>query len=59
VIAVLVVVAVIVGILNGVVLRLTMRTLHNTFETVNNEESPTSPPSTTMLRSGGVRIRGR
>jgi uncharacterized membrane protein len=53
VIAVLVVVAVIVGILNGVVLRLTMRTLNNTFETVNNEESPTSPPPTTMLRSGG------
>lgn len=59
VIAVLVVFAVIVGILNGVVLRLTMRTLNNTFETVNNEESPTSPPSTTMLRSGGVRTRGR
>jgi uncharacterized membrane protein len=53
VIAVLVVVAVIVGILNGVVLRLTMRTLNNTFETVNNEESPTTPPPTTMLRSGG------
>ena len=53
VIAVLVVVAVIVGILNGVVLGLTMRTLNNTFETVNNEESPTTPPPTTMLRSGG------
>ena len=53
VIAVLVVVAVIVGILNGVVLRLTMRTLNNAFETVNNEESPTAPPPTTVLRSGG------
>ncbi|MBO0881096.1 MAG: alpha/beta-hydrolase family protein, partial [Mycobacterium sp.] len=53
VIAVLVVVTVIVGVLNGVVLRLTMRTLNNTFETVNNEESPTAPPPTTMLRSGG------
>lgn len=53
VIAVLIVVAVIVGILNGVVLRLTMRTLNNTFETVNNEESPTTAPPTTMLRSGG------
>ena len=53
VIAMLVVVAVIVGILNGVVLRLKMRTLNNTFETVNNEESPTTPPPTTMLRSGG------
>lgn len=53
VVAVLVVVAVIVGILNGVVLRLTMRTLNNTFETVNNEDSPTTPPPTTMLRSGG------
>ena len=37
----------------GVVLRLTMRTLNNTFETINNEESPTTPPPTTMLRSGG------
>jgi uncharacterized membrane protein len=53
VIAVLVLVALTVGILNGVVLRLTMRTLNNTFETVNNEESPTTPPPTTMLRSGG------
>lgn len=52
-IAVLAVVAVIVGILNGVVLRLAMRTLNNTFETVNNEESPVAPPPTTMLRSGG------
>jgi uncharacterized membrane protein len=50
---VLLVVAVVVGILNGVVLRLAMRTLNNTFETVNNEESPTTPPPTTMLRSGG------
>jgi uncharacterized membrane protein len=53
VVAVLVVIAVIVGILNGVVLRMTMRTLNNTFETVNNEESPTTPSPTTMLRSGG------
>jgi uncharacterized membrane protein len=53
VIAVLAMVSLIVGILNGVVLRLTMRTLNNTFETVNNEDSPTTPPPTTMLRSGG------
>jgi uncharacterized membrane protein len=53
VVAVLVVVAVIVGILNGVVLRFTMRTLNNTFETVNNEDSPTTPPPMTTLRSGG------
>jgi uncharacterized membrane protein len=53
VIAVFLVITVIVGILNGVVLRLTMRTLNNTFETVNNEESPTTPPPTTTLRSGG------
>lgn len=53
VVAVLVVVAVIVGILNGVVLRLTMRALNNTFEAVNNEDSPTTPPPMTMLRSGG------
>jgi uncharacterized membrane protein len=53
VMAVVLVVAVFVGILNGVVLRSAMRTLNNTFETVNDEESPTAPPPKTMLRSGG------
>jgi uncharacterized membrane protein len=53
VVAVLLVVALTVAILNGVVLRFTMRTLNHTFEAVNNEESPDTPPPTTPLRSGG------
>jgi uncharacterized membrane protein len=53
VVAALLVIGLFVGILNGVVLRLTMRGLNNTFEAVNNEESPTTPPPTTTLRSGG------
>jgi uncharacterized membrane protein len=53
VVAVLLVVALFVAILNGVVVRFTMRTLNHTFEAVNNEESPDNPPPTTPLRSGG------
>jgi len=53
VVAALLVIALFIGILNGVVLRLTMRGLNNTFEAVNNEESPTTPPPMTALRSGG------
>jgi uncharacterized membrane protein len=52
-VAALLVIALFIGILNGVVLRLTMRGLNNTFQAVNNEESPTTPPPTTTLRSGG------
>jgi uncharacterized membrane protein len=55
VVAVLLVIALFVGILNGVVVRFAMRTLNNTFETVNNEEGPKTPPPTTTLRSGGPR----
>jgi uncharacterized membrane protein len=50
---VLLVIALFVGILNGVVLRFTMRALNNTFEAVNDEDSPTTPAPTTTLRSGG------
>ena len=49
----LIFVALVVGILNGVVLRLAMSGLNNTFEAVNNEESPNTAPPTTTLRSGG------
>jgi uncharacterized membrane protein len=30
-----------------------MRTLNNTFETINNEDTPKTPPPTSQLRSGG------
>jgi uncharacterized membrane protein len=39
--------------LNGVVIKFTMRTLNNTFASVNNEMSPNTGPPKTPLRSGG------
>lgn len=39
--------------LNGVVAKYTMRTLNNTFASVNNEMSPDTTPPKTPLRSGG------
>jgi len=39
--------------LNGVVVKFTMRTLNNTFETVNNEMNPDTAAPKTPLRSGG------
>src|SRR6201993_1428596 len=39
--------------LNGVIVKFTMRTLNNTFNTVNDEISPTIAPPKTRLRSGG------
>jgi uncharacterized membrane protein len=53
VVAVLLVVALFIAILNGVVLRVGMQALNNTFESVNNEMDPDSPPPTSTLRSGG------
>jgi uncharacterized membrane protein len=53
VVAVLLVAALMIGILNGVVVRFAMRTLNTTFETTNNEQSPKTPAPTTPLRSGG------
>ena len=53
VVAALLVAVLIVGILNGVVVRFAMRTLNTTFEAVNNEQSPNTPAPTTPLRSGG------
>jgi uncharacterized membrane protein len=42
-----------VALLNGVVARLGMRALNNTFESVNNEEDPDFAAPTSPLRSGG------
>ena len=53
VVAALLVAVLIVGILNGVVVRFAMRTLNTTFKAVNNEQSPNTPAPTTPLRSGG------
>lgn len=39
--------------LNGVVLKFAMRTMNNTFASVNNEMMPDSAPPKTSLRSGG------
>jgi uncharacterized membrane protein len=42
-----------VTLLNGVVIKFTMRTLNNTFASVNNEMNPDTTQPTTPLRSGG------
>jgi uncharacterized membrane protein len=52
-VAVLLVAVLVVGLLNGVVVRFAMRTLNTTFEAVNNEQSPNTPAPTTPSRSGG------
>jgi uncharacterized membrane protein len=54
VVAALLVAVLVVGILNGVVVRLAMRTLNTTFEAANNKQSPNTPAPTTPLRSGGA-----
>jgi uncharacterized membrane protein len=53
VVATLLVAVLMVGILNGVVVRFAMQTLNTTFEAANNEQSPNNPAPTTPLRSGG------
>jgi len=53
VVAVGLVIALFIAILNGVVLRVGMQFLNNTFEAVNNEMDPDSPAPTSTLRSGG------
>ncbi|MGK2882099.1 MAG: alpha/beta hydrolase [Mycobacterium sp.] len=53
VVAVLLVVALIIALLNGVVVRIGMERLNATFKAVNNEESPDTPAPTTPMRSGG------
>jgi uncharacterized membrane protein len=53
VIVVFLLVALTIALLNGVVVKFTMRTLNNTFETVNNEMSPDTAAPKTPMRSGG------
>jgi uncharacterized membrane protein len=53
VIAVLLLVALTIAILNGVVLRFAMHTINSTFAAVNDEESPKNQAPKTPLRSGG------
>lgn len=53
VVAVGLVVALAIALLNGVVVRGTMDWLNSTFESVNNEDSPDTPAPTSKLRSGG------
>lgn len=52
-IAVVLVVVLAIGLLNGIVVEYTMRVLNNAFEAVNREQSPDQAPPSTTLRSGG------
>jgi uncharacterized membrane protein len=53
VVVVFLLVALTIALLNGVVVKFAMRTLNNTFETVNNEMNPDTAAPKTPLRSGG------
>jgi uncharacterized membrane protein len=53
VIVVFLLLALTIALLNGVVVKFAMRTLNNTFETVNDEMNPDIPAPKTPLRSGG------
>jgi uncharacterized membrane protein len=53
VVVVFLLVALTIALLNGVVVKFAMRTMNNTFATVNNETSPTSARPKTPNRSGG------
>jgi len=53
VIVVFLLLALTIALLNGVVVKFAMRTMNNTFATVNNEMDPASAAPTTPLRSGG------
>jgi uncharacterized membrane protein len=53
VVVVSLVVALTIALLNGVVVKFAMRTMNNTFATVNNETSPTTARPKTPNRSGG------
>lgn len=52
-IVVVVLVVLTITLLNGVVIKFTMRTLNNTFATANNEMNPDNAPPKTPQRSGG------
>jgi len=53
VVAVALVLALAIALLNGIVVRFAMSTINSTFENVNNEDDPDNPAPTTALRSGG------
>jgi uncharacterized membrane protein len=53
VVVVLLLLALTIALLNGVVARVAMSALNNTFEAVNNEQDPENPAPTSKLRSGG------
>jgi len=53
VIVVFLLLALTVALLNGVVVKFAMRTMNNTFESVNNEMNPDTAAPKTPLRSGG------
>ena len=53
VVVVFLLMALTIALLNGVVVKFAMRTMNNTFATVNNETSPTSARPKTSNRSGG------
>ncbi|MFC9837876.1 alpha/beta hydrolase [Rhodococcus sp. NPDC127530] len=53
VVAVLLVAALGIALLNGVVVQFAMHTLNSTFAAVNNEQSPNTPAPASPLRSGG------
>jgi len=53
VIVVSLLVALTIALLNGVVVKFAMRTMNNTFATVNNEINPDTAAPRTPLRSGG------
>lgn len=53
VVAVTLLVSLIIALLNGVVVKFTMRTLNHTFERVNEEMDPDRPAPASWLRSGG------
>ncbi len=53
VVVVVLLLALSIALLNGVVVRYTMKALNSTFATVNDEMDPDTPAPTTRLRSGG------
>jgi uncharacterized membrane protein len=53
VVVVVLLIVISIALLNGVVVRVAMSALNNTFESVNNETDPDHPAPTTTLRSGG------
>ena len=59
VVAVVLLLALAIALLNGVVVEYTMRALNNTFATVNDEMDPDTAAPTTRLRSGGSGVAGQ